>query len=276
MCVAYACKTGVPGLRQLIESEECNGDGAGLGWTTRDREGKATGVKWKKGLSAVEVHDILKEIGAYYKEGEPLPSCYPLGVHFRFASIGGKGKHLTHPFPVTMKADLSLEGEGDIPLLMHNGHWSGYTDALFWSVLGTGTKVPGGSMSDSRALALLAHRHGANILSLLPSGVGKVIFLSREGLWTFGENWIDKLEREGFLQSSSVFSRAGVKRGNVKTWGGEDIDTLTEDAYKELMGEGDPSCRIPASVVHTPAYSGGYSAHERAMDEWRAGRDGMD
>src|SRR3989442_862864 len=135
MCVIISSPKGVkPTLDVLEKCHEANPDGAGVAWAT------GGGVQWEKGLTGKEVFKIIQGVDKHF------------AVHFRWATVGGVGSQLTHPFPVT--ADVSLKKRGTAPkLLMHNGHWHPWEkarDAVMWRHKAA---LPSGPWSDSPAIA---------------------------------------------------------------------------------------------------------------------------
>jgi hypothetical protein len=132
---------------------ESNSYGGGVGWVQR---GTPNVAKWMKGI------DSYQKMQEFAKE---LPVPYVL--HFRIPSVGAGSKDLTHPFPVEGDVSVELEGESQEGLLFHNGTWSQWRDRLLHFVCGTGTGVPDGPWSDSRAMAFLAHHLGLNFLELI-------------------------------------------------------------------------------------------------------------
>ncbi len=198
MCVIFACESKVPDEKKLFDSEECNPHGAGISW----QEGN--GVRWIKGLSTKEIIKTLSHKSVKL----------PLTIHYRWASIGGQAKELCHPFPVNDSADVDLEGHSDFTL-MHNGHWSNWDDAYFWSTISQGKKFLTGPVSDSRALASMTYRHGFEFLDMIPGSWGKAAILGKEGMWIYGTGWLDEKSTPGFRQSSSVL----VKRVGTKACG---------------------------------------------------------
>lgn len=221
MCVIYGCEKGVPDEEKLMRSEEQNDDGAGIAWQEKDSKGVVTGIRWVKGLSAKE---IIKHINMKGVD-------FPLMLHFRSVSVGGKHKELCHPFPPG--GSLALEGVAPF-VVAHNGTWSGWSEALFWTLISKGQKVPKGPMSDSRAIAILAGNHGIDILDHLPSNVGRVGLLCGTGFFQYGWGW-DHMEKSGYYQSSSVY--AGKRVGIVSPSGVVTYPANT--AYTGFAGSSD-------------------------------------
>lgn len=142
--------------------------GGGIAWLERE-EGV---LYWKKGLTAEEIFQISQKKG--------LPQV----AHFRIGTVGGKGKELCHPFPVTKKCSLALEGETQAPVLFHNGHYAAWReDAKRVLFQAAETRLPGGEWSDSRALAWIAAHKGKGYLTLTGE---KCNLLTVKGVELFG------------------------------------------------------------------------------------------
>lgn len=146
MCVAIYIPGDVarPSLEDFKKMEASNPHGAGVGWV--DSEHGV--VRWAKGLTAVQVSDLLATIPGV-----------PALVHFRWASAGGRDKGLCHPFPLGIPPetpddfdwswDLKEKGLAD-EILIHNGHWSN------WESWKPKRGLPEGPWSDTRLAAYLA------------------------------------------------------------------------------------------------------------------------
>jgi hypothetical protein len=123
------------------------------------------------------VHELVEKL--------PLPFV----VHFRIATVGGVTTELTHPFPVTETANAMSGRLRGGAVVFHNGHWQDWKDTLLRSLTADGhAKLPGGVWSDSRAMALLAYRHGTNVLKLIDAGQRIVVF-DRDGVTRHGRDW---------------------------------------------------------------------------------------
>jgi hypothetical protein len=171
MCIAIICEKTTPDEKMLIEAERQNPDGAGIAWV------ETGAVRYLKGLTAKEV---AKEI-----RGLPLP----LFIHFRIATVAGKIASLCHPFAVRRDGKNALEGKTSY-VLMHNGHWSGWKEALTMSVLGGNRQLARGPWSDTRAMAYLAAHHGFPILELITSD--RIAVMNGKGeVFTYGY-WHEK------------------------------------------------------------------------------------
>ncbi len=195
MCVIFANEKAVPSLQLLQQAEKRNDDGGGVAWI---EDGK---VKWRKGATAKEIHEILQKVA--------LPNV----VHFRIATVGGNGKELTHPFPLTPKVPLFLNGETNAGVLFHNGHFNEWKAFLKESVFKSRIKVPEGSMSDSRVLAFLVANFGVGMLNSFSelSAGQRIAILTPKGLQRWGQWHIDVGEKgSGFSQSSPVYQSTGT------------------------------------------------------------------
>lgn len=152
-------------LETLEACELANPAGGGIAYIVKG------GVYFKKGLTAAQIFEIQKTL-------EP-----PYQIHFRIPTTGGNDKQLCHPFPVSKKAALDLEGVAPATL-MHNGHWGEWKAALLNLLV---TKCPPAPWSDTRAMAYLAAHYGPEILDLVDE---KVSVLFADGSYRFfGKNW---------------------------------------------------------------------------------------
>ena len=108
MCVAAVVLGTSPTLGELQDMEAENPHGGGLAW----KEPGDNRVTYRKGLTAEDIHKVL----------DTLPR--PVLLHFRWASAGSKGLHLTHPFPLGYEALFNTALEGRTKAVMiHNGTW---------------------------------------------------------------------------------------------------------------------------------------------------------
>ena len=170
MCVIIVMEKKVPSLDIFQRCERANGDGGGIAW----KEGGK--VHWKKGIKADEIFNIATEKG---------PGCV---AHFRIGTIGGKVPELCHPFPVTKKAETSLEGSAE-RVIFHNGHWSKWDDWCQQMVLMNNAYFPGGDWSDSRAIAWLIFHSNSSFLRFANQ---KVVMMSGKKADTYYGSWEEK------------------------------------------------------------------------------------
>lgn len=138
MCVAVVVLTDDgPTKHEMRQMAVSNDDGIGLGWRDRDT------LAYVKGLDTSEAIELLAVA--------PRPTM----LHFRYATHGGKKKHLTHPFPLGDAALYSEELQGTCDaMLMHNGTWSDYR-----TYLPPGFKAS--EVSDTAVMAYVAEEHEA-------------------------------------------------------------------------------------------------------------------
>jgi len=199
MCVIYACHSATPNEEELTLGAECNTDGAGIAWIDKFNTKEAS-VRWIKGLNstAKAVLDVIEE----------NKITYPLLIHYRTASIGGKSGDLTHPFPITTKLESSLVGHAR-RVLMHNGHINSWKD---WfkpiTFAAPDFEIPHGPWSDSRALAAAVNIKGEGVLEFIIES-SRVIVL--DSIASIGWKKVEPksymrmygtwLEKEGWFQS---------------------------------------------------------------------------
>lgn len=162
-------------LEILQACEKSNSAGGGIAYVTNNT------VSFKKGISAEEIFEIQKTLAP------------PYAIHFRIPTVGGADKRLCHPFPITRKAPLTLEGVAP-SVLVHNGHWTAWKGGLM-NLLATGQKMPEGPWTDTRAMAYLVAHYGPEILTLVDE---KVAILAGNGSYRFfGRGW-DEYEGHWF------------------------------------------------------------------------------
>jgi hypothetical protein len=148
-----------------------NPDGGGIGWVERAPKPGINLVKWRKGIGTVE---------EMIEANKTLPKPYVL--HFRIPSVGGKSKELTHPFPLSAEAELALEGDSYGGVLFHNGTWGKWEERLLQFTYGTGTPLPDGQWSDTRAMAYLAYHLSPNILEFIDEKIAILVPYGPDGV----------------------------------------------------------------------------------------------
>ena len=151
-----------------------NPDGTGAIWYNKE------GIPcYKKGLTINQVLEMNKTL--------PMPYAF----HFRITTVG-HNKLLTHPYEVTKESKLAMEGSAD-QLLMHNGHWSDWNEAILNNALCTGVNPPDGDWSDSRAMAYLGGQVGTNVLKML-TGQKIALFKKGRSIQVLGAGWSNEKE----------------------------------------------------------------------------------
>lgn len=175
MCVIMVIGKTRPTDEMVTRAWDHNRDGAGIAW----REGDE--VVYKKGIMNLdEIRPLIKKV--------PTPAV----VHFRVASVGGVRKSLTHPFPVSKKTDLSLEGRTKGNLLFHNGHWGAWDDKALDAAIAADVQIPDGEWSDTRAIAWMVSIYGLGFMELLTQQKGVVFGPNTMKVFTGRDGW-DKI-----------------------------------------------------------------------------------
>jgi len=187
MCLLIVAETEFPSEAVLKIGEQQNGDGGGLAWV---KDGL---VHYKKNVKAAEMMEFAKL--------EP-----PFIFHFRKASSGPKKPELCHPFPISRKSELHLEGTTNIGVLAHNGHFPQYSGLLLNS-LSPRTPLPEGDWSDTRAMAYLTALYGDSFLNLTDE---KIAILTPTGVTVYAPHrWVThgalKLSNDPFTGSATKF-----------------------------------------------------------------------
>lgn len=179
MCVVFcAVEKHIP-QEMLIAGHEKNDHGAGIAFLHNKQ------VKWIKGLKDdVEVAEKL-----YEWKVEP-----PYIVHFRIRSSGSLCKELTHPFPVTKKVTLDLEGHAN-KVLFHNGTWNMWDDRMRDFCMMRGIDCPSGEWNDSRAMAWLMAHTGPNIFPMVLGSAynsNRIVTFDQTGMFEWFGSWHEK------------------------------------------------------------------------------------
>jgi hypothetical protein len=169
---------------------DTNSDGGGFAW--RDTENKE--VIFKKALTEAEMISLM------------LTKPTPFVAHFRLQSIGAKSSQLTHPFVISPEVLPIIEGGGKFDLLFHNGTWTEWRDTLYRMFARARIKVPPGEWSDTRAMAILAHHFGENILELIDHRVA--VFGPEGEPRLYGSPWP---ERNGYVVSNELWIKSVQK-----------------------------------------------------------------
>lgn len=141
MCVAVVIETQKgPSQIECWQMDDANPHGVGLAW------GSGELVRYRKGLTWMEAYDLLQRI--------PRPAL----MHFRWATHGGRARHLTHPFPLGPRALTSRKlNAASKAVLIHNGVWTNYLRHM-----PPGVKTE--KWSDTAVAAYAAGVHGEEIL----------------------------------------------------------------------------------------------------------------
>lgn len=176
---------------------DSNRQGAGIAYRDVDEKGMPI-VRWQKGINDVkEIQKLCAEV--------PTPYV----VHFRISSCGDGGiAELTHPFPVSAKAELFLEGSTGGFVLFHNGVWTNWREWLMRANLGAprNMKMPDGKWSDTRAMAYIAAINGINTLELVDE---KLIAFSPTTIRVFKETAWTKDTETGIWCSNMGWKSVG-------------------------------------------------------------------
>lgn len=183
MCVILVCDKKKPTKAALLAAQSANPHGMGIAWIDKGV------VRWEKGIEFNQLTETVEKIKL------------PFVIHFRIATVGAVGASLCHPFPISASA-LGTSGASKRPVLFHNGHWGEWQDALLRSLTASGhDKLPEGDLSDSRAMAILAHRHGVKILNLVPKSQ-RIAVVSKTKVEWFGTGWT---RVAGMMVSNEIF-----------------------------------------------------------------------
>lgn len=186
MCVILVAQAVRPRENMVRACWMANDDGGGVAF-----RGAQDGlVHWKKGLDLDEMIELAQTL--------PLPYV----MHFRITSSGPSIDALTHPFPIDENAPTSLQGKTKGSVLFHNGHWARWRDLCLDAMFKGGRKMPGGSWSDTRAMAWLAGCFGIGFLEWVDEANRLVVFGPKGTLDFQGRGWT---QVEGIMCSNDGF-----------------------------------------------------------------------
>lgn len=160
-----------------------NKDGIGIAYSTGEK------VQYYKGITFERLMEF-KEQGVTHGI-----------IHFRMTSSGPTIPQLCHPFPVSKKTGLQLEGQVN-QVLAHNGHWGQWEKAVLENI--KHAVMPKGAMSDTRAMAWLTGIHGMGFLRILDE---KVLVLTAKYMYQFGKGWEPQPAGQGYQLSYDPIKR---------------------------------------------------------------------
>lgn len=179
MCVAVLVETEAgPTADELKAMDSENPHGAGVAFSRGNQVRYHKGVTWKW---------IAKNQASWPR---------PYLLHFRWATHGGRARHLAHPFPISISAVLSkrLSGDADA-VLIHNGVWSDYKRFLpHW------LRKEEDRWSDTAVAAYAAKVYGEDVLDDVAwsTAVGRARGIGRMDV-TLRGNWV---EHQGNMYSN--------------------------------------------------------------------------
>jgi hypothetical protein len=184
MCLIAHYTDNHPTRAELLRIASHNRDGAGIAYADPRQPELVT---WRKGLTSQE--------GIALALNAPLPFV----AHFRIATHGGTSAKLTHPFPLTRKVGLALEGSAK-SVLFHNGIWDNFRDFERKATDLTGAN------SDSRIMAWVLNRFGsdkqnANATEIAKTA-GRLLILDQHTVTRFGDGWKKGTKKNGMTQGA--------------------------------------------------------------------------
>ena len=204
MCQIFWCPRDVPSLDILWEANRANSHGIGFAWVEQGR------VNWSKGWDEKKFNEATAEF---------LTKPFPKAIHFRFATHGGGGMDMTHPFNVTRLSRPDLTGRSS-SVLFHNGVWTDYDQHVLSGVI-AGTipkKALNYELSDSRGMALLAGNFGERILDLMDLTGEKVLIMHGDGTSVRYGTWYQDGEKDEDEWYAWVNNRGGVVEREDTGW----------------------------------------------------------
>lgn len=221
MCCILAAQDSKPDLDLIQKIHAKNNDLIGVVWF--DNEGIPT---YKKGLYPTQANDLIKTLEL------------PFVMHFRKASFGmDKSNLLCHPFEVSEKSPLALEGKAN-QLLVHNGTIAYYKVLMAAANL---KPIDYPLISDSRVLAIILSRleNIQNQKDFLKQFFDKFILIDRESnlFRTFGK-FEDDIKYPGMIFSNLEWKWYSVSTGfPVANTGLSYMDEYVEDEDKKKIGQ---------------------------------------
>lgn len=168
MCVIFVVDKERPTSEMVSKAYDVNSKGGGVAWRDKDT------VKWVKGLNEEEMVKFAKKL--------PIPFM----MHFRKDTVGGDSMPMTHPFVVDKHSPITLNGQTNSYVMMHNGTWHQWKERLLEAAVRSNTPIPGGRWSDSRAMAFLASIYGIGALEVIDE---RSAVLSPTDIQVFGSTW---------------------------------------------------------------------------------------
>jgi len=201
----------------------------------------------------------------------------PYVMHVRFATVGGKGAELTHPFPLDDKASLDLRGDTDQGVLFHNGHQG------HWNAKGTPDSP--GPWSDSRLITWVHSRlrNDELVRELAATGAGKFVVLTPTRLYKVGDFcsigdglWASNLHWQRAAESAYVYSGLGQydsPKKYKKHWTKPSPVAAPETENMLAKAANDAIDRANAKVVTSPRfllpeYEAFAKQQDAADEEW--------
>lgn len=222
MCVAALIETDKgPEREELRSMHQDNPHGAGVAFADGDTIRYHKGVTWE--WIARNQHKFPR----------------PYLLHFRWATHGGRARHLAHPFPISISALLSrkLQGTADA-VLIHNGVWTDYMDFLpHWAT----PEVD--QISDTAVAAYAAKVYGESVLD--------------DVAWSTA---VGRAARRGRMDVTL--------RGRWLEHNGNQYSNLLWLPRKYNVSPG-PSCGLPAGYSYVKDTDGVYRL-ERENEPWQA------
>jgi predicted glutamine amidotransferase len=205
----------------------------------------------KNGKVIFEKGVTMELIWEKIQSGEIVAPCV---IHARITSVGETMPELTHPFIISENTENKMSGtlESNESAFFHNGTYSDFKQLMLQTALGSGRKLPSGSMSDSRGLAFCLHTLGIQALEYLDT-TDKFAILDRDGLKKFGR-WYDVagVQSSNNYYGESTFEYGSFPKNNY--W----IDDEVADALNDEDNR----------FYKTPEYD--YSAAQKEITEFQA------
>jgi hypothetical protein len=248
MCVILVAKEKKLSGSMIRKANAANPHGLGIAWL----EGNE--VRYKKGLTLTELLSLNKRVSL------------PYIVHARIKTEGRECGEMCHPFPITRRDNRKLSGAAKA-VLFHNGHWSEWLETTKRISKRWGKEMPGGDMSDSRAMAWCVAMGGSSILDT--NHGQKYAVLSTEGVQLYGSGWAVwngyDVSNLNWVGRDMRFVAEQPNYKTTKNWASAAIPELGEDyEWVEEFGEMMEESQAPK---HEPGW---YVVPRESDDEFSA------
>lgn len=247
-----------------------NPHGAGIAWRRNATDNNGNELPPEKGKHQLEVY-WEKGLGIERVTELAATVATPYVLHFRISSNDDRknpAMELTHPFPISQKAETWMRGHTGGGVLFHNGHFSAWRSDLKQFLLQNRGKYPtDGRMSDTRAMAICCSYMGPGYMDLIeekgiaffPDRVhifeGRTGWDNVDGMWVSNTGWTTggaaNLNDTGAYGRSNAWTSTTsscpkCKYGTCQTdWG------LDKDGYCRQHPGGKPPAN-PTSGANAP------------------------
>lgn len=205
MCVLIVCEKATPPREWLERAARLNPDGYGYAYPDGQR------IRFLRGTGKETLEHVLRVA--------EKPPAYPLLLHFRFATAGGRVPELAHPFPVPPRNITEGKSEAVVAQNGHHSEWA--LELARFAVEKRLGLNPRDYWSDTKAMAwILGHlepRTRKGWLRKMATRWGKVAYMDDKAVYMYGQGWV---KYEGYWASCSLEPPVVRKPASgLGTWG---------------------------------------------------------